>query len=85
MTVDRDSMDILVNCMQVTRHHERQMLGDKAPNDELTYYMPDMATLRQAANAVGRVPRSAEVFYGFGFASFSYRGVKFMSRDGRSE
>ena len=83
MAISRDALDVLVNGLVNTRYHEQQMLGDQAPTDEITYHMPTIMTLREAAHAVGRVARATEVYNGIGFSSFTYRGVKFMARNGR--
>lgn len=83
MPITRDAIDVLVNGLVNVRYHEQQMLGDNAPADEITYHMPTIMTLREAAHAVGRVARNTEVYNGVGFSSFTYRGVKFMARNGR--
>lgn len=81
--ITRDGLDVLVNGLINTRYHEQMMLGDLAPAEEIVYHMPTIMALREAAHAVGRMARSTEVYNGVGFASFTYRGVKFMARDGR--
>lgn len=83
MAISSDQIDVLVNALINTRWVEQQMLGELAPADEVTYHMPTIMALREAAHAVGRVARSTEVYNGVGFASFTYRGVKFLARDGR--